>query len=94
VLPRFGDYELVSEIARGGMGIVYRARQLSLDRLVAVKSILAGQLAIHEAVERFRREAQAAAQLHHPGIVPIYEVGEYRTQHFFSMKLIDGVSPI
>jgi eukaryotic-like serine/threonine-protein kinase len=92
VLPQFGDYELLSEIARGGMGVVYRARQRGLDRIVAVKLILAGQLATRESVQRFRHEAQAAAQLHHPGIVPIYEIGEYETQHFFSMKLIDGVS--
>lgn len=92
VLPQFGDYELLAEIARGGMGVVYRARQRGLDRLVAVKLILAGQLATRESVERFRREAQAAAHLHHPGIVPIYEIGEYETQHFFSMELIDGAS--
>ena len=74
------------------MGVVYRARQTGLDRLVAVKLILAGQLATRESVERFRREAQTASQLHHPGIVPIYEIGEFETQHFFSMELIDGES--
>ncbi len=92
VLPRFGDYELVSEIARGGMGVVYRARQTSLNRIVAVKLILTGQLATPESVQRFRLEAEAAARLHHPGIVPIYEIGQYETQYFYSMKLIDGVS--
>ncbi len=74
------------------MGVVYRARQLSLNRDVAVKLILAGQLASPESLSRFRLEAQAAAQLHHSGIVRIYEIGEHDTQHFFSMELIDGVS--
>jgi WD40 repeat protein/tRNA A-37 threonylcarbamoyl transferase component Bud32 len=92
VLTRFGDYELVSEIARGGMGVVYRARQLSLGRQVAVKMILAGQLATRESLERFRLEAQSAARLHHAGIVRIYEIGEFETQYFYSMELIDGES--
>ena len=92
VLTRFGDYELLSEIARGGMGVVYRARQLSLDRQVAVKLILAGQLATRESLDRFRLEAQSAARLHHPGIVRIYEIGEFETQNFYSMELIDGES--
>src|SRR5262245_32324613 len=84
-LRRFGSYELVEEIARGGMGVVWRARQDGLHREVALKMILAGQLATSAQVVRFYTEARAAARLEHPGIVPIYEIGEDEGRHFYTM---------
>jgi WD40 repeat protein/serine/threonine protein kinase len=88
----FGDYELFEEIGRGGMGVVYRARQRSLDRVVALKMILSGRFAGKGSVERLRAEATAAAALQHPNIVAIHEIGEIEGQHFFTMDYVEGRS--
>jgi WD40 repeat protein len=91
-LRYFGDYELLSEIARGGMGVVYRARQVSLDRTVAVKMMRPGLLATEEEIRRFRTEATAAAGLQHPNIVAIHEIGEQDGLHYYSMDFVEGQS--
>src|SRR5882724_9404997 len=89
---RFGDFELLSEGLEGGMGVVFRARQISLDRIVGLKMIRAGKLATAQEVQRFRTEAETAAGLDHPHIVSIYEVGEEQGRHYFTMKWIQGQS--
>src|SRR4051794_22264964 len=89
---RLGDFEILRELGRGGMGVVYEARQLSLNRRVALK-VLAGSVCLSPgAVARFKREAEAAAKLHHTNIVPVYSTGEENGTHYYAMELVEGPS--
>ncbi|MCU0724054.1 MAG: serine/threonine protein kinase, partial [Planctomycetes bacterium] len=91
-VARFGKYEILGEVARGGMGVVYRARQAGLNREVALKMLLAGEGADEEQIRRFLREAESAAKLSHPNIVPIYDIGQEQGQHYYAMEFIHGES--
>src|SRR5262249_7384096 len=90
--PDLPGYEILSELGRGGMGVVYRARQTALGRVVALKMIRDGALAGAEGVDRFEREARAVARLQHPNIVQIFEVGRHKGRSFFSLEFVSGGS--
>jgi tetratricopeptide (TPR) repeat protein len=90
--PREAGYEILAELGRGGMGVVLKAHQVALNRTVALKLVKSGRFATETEVFRFQNEAEAVAQLDHPHIVPIYEVGRWGDQHFFTMKLVSGTS--
>ncbi len=92
VARRLGDFEILGEIGRGGMGLVYEARQLSLDRRVALKVLPFASVLDNRQLARFKQEAQAAAQLHHGHVVPVYSVGSERGVHYYAMQLVDGVT--
>src|SRR5436305_1978251 len=89
---RLGDFEILRVLGRGGMGVVYEARQVSLNRPVALKVLGPGLGLTPHAVQRFRREAEAAARLHHTNIVPVYATGEQDGTHYYVMELIEGPS--
>jgi tRNA A-37 threonylcarbamoyl transferase component Bud32 len=91
-LPAFPGYEILGVLGRGGMGVVYKARHTALNRTVALKMILSGQWAGDTEVRRFKAEAEAAAALDHPGIVPVFEVGQHDGRHFLAMAFVDGPS--
>lgn len=91
-VKRLGDFEIVRQVGRGGMGVVYEARQISLSRPVALKVLPFAAMLDERQIARFRTEAQAAAGLHHPNIVPVYAIGQERGVHFFAMQFVDGQS--
>ena len=89
---KFSDYTLLERVGRGGMGVIYKASQERLQRTVALKMIKEVNLATRDDVVRFYAEAQAAACLNHPGIVPVYEAGSFEGQHYFTMALVEGIN--